>query len=486
MELYELTIVKAHGLLKTRSISSRELTRSVLDRIAAVEPKVEAFLTILEKSALEEAEAADRAIAAGQCRPLTGIPLGVKDVVCTRGVRTTCGSRILENFVPPYDAFVIKRLKEQGAVIVGKLNMDEFAMGSSTENSGFKVTRNPWDTACIPGGSSGGSAAALAAGMCLGALGSDTGGSVRQPASHCGVVGVKPTYGRVSRFGLIAYASSLDQIGPFGRSVADAALLLQAIAGHDPADSTCVPVPVPNYTAALSGNVKGLRIGIPREYSASEGLDPDVGAAVADAVERLESLGAKRVEISLPHTRYAVAVYYVIAPCEASSNLARFDGVKYGLRSAGSGDLMQMYRRTRSQGFGAEVRRRILIGTYCLSAGYYDAYYGKASQVRTLIVEDFKKAFEACDVIACPTAPTPAFRIGEKAGDPLTMYLSDIFTISANMAGIPALSLPCGFSGSGLPIGLQLMGTHFNEEMLFRVAHAFEQATEFHTRRPAL
>jgi aspartyl-tRNA(Asn)/glutamyl-tRNA(Gln) amidotransferase subunit A len=486
VELYELTIAEAHGLLKTGKISSRELTRSVLDRIAAVEPKVDAFLTILEKSALEEADAADRAVAAGACRPLTGIPLGIKDVVCTRGVRTTCGSRILENFVPPYDAFVVKRLKEQGAVIVGKLNMDEFAMGSSTENSGFKVTRNPWNTACIPGGSSGGSAAALAAGMCLGALGSDTGGSVRQPASHCGVVGVKPTYGRVSRFGLIAYASSLDQIGPFGRSVADAALLLQAIAGHDPADSTCVPVAVPDYTAALTGNVKGLRIGIPREYSASQGLDPEVGAAVEAAVKRLESLGAERVEITLPHTRYAVAVYYVIAPCEASSNLARFDGVKYGLRSAEPGDLMQMYRRTRSQGFGAEVRRRIIIGTYCLSAGYYDAYYGKASQVRTLIVEDFKKAFEACDVIACPTAPTPAFRIGEKLDDPLTMYLSDIFTISANMAGIPALSLPCGFSGSGLPIGLQLMGTHFNEEMLFRVAHRFEQATEFHTRRPAL
>lgn len=486
MELFEFTIAEAHGLLKTGKISSRELTRSVLNRIAAVEPRVDAFLTILEKSALEEAEAADRAIAAGECRPLTGIPLGIKDVVCTRGVRTTCGSRILENFVPPYDAFVIKRLKEQGAVIVGKLNMDEFAMGSSTENSGFKVTRNPWDTGCIPGGSSGGSAAALAAGMCLGALGSDTGGSVRQPASHCGVVGVKPTYGRVSRFGLIAYASSLDQIGPFGRSVADASALLQAIAGHDPADSTCVPVPVPDYAAALAMDIKGVRIGIPREYHSSEGLYPEVGAAVEAAVKTLESLGAERVDISLPHTQYAVAVYYVIAPCEASSNLARFDGVKYGLRSAEPGDLMQMYRRTRSQGFGAEVRRRIIIGTYCLSAGYYDAYYGKASQVRTLIMEDFKKAFEACDVIACPTAPTPAFRIGEKLDDPLTMYLSDIFTISANMAGIPALSVPCGFSGGGLPIGLQLMGTHFNEEMLFRVAHRYEQATEFHARRPAL
>ncbi len=333
------------------------------------------------------------------------------------------------------------------------------------------MTRNPWDTDCIPGGSSGGSAAALSAGMCLGALGSDTGGSVRQPAAHCGVVGLKPTYGRVSRFGLIAYASSLDQIGPFGRSVGDVARLLQAVAGHDPDDSTSVPLPVPDYSAALAGGVQGLRVGIPREYAASEGLDPEVGAAVEAAVKTLESLGAVRVEISLPHTRYAVAVYYVIAPSEASSNLARFDGVKYGLRSAASGDLMQMYRHTRSEGFGAEVRRRILIGTYCLSAGYYDAYYGKASQVRTLIVEDFKKAFEACDVIACPTAPTPAFRIGEKIDDPLTMYLSDIFTISANMAGIPALSVPCGFSGRGLPIGLQLMGKHFNEETLLRAAH---------------
>jgi aspartyl-tRNA(Asn)/glutamyl-tRNA(Gln) amidotransferase subunit A len=486
LELHDLTITEAHRLLRNKEISAAELTRAVLGRIDAVEPKVGAFLATREKDAVAEAEAADRAIASGEMGPLTGIPLGIKDVICTRGVATTCGSRILESFIPPYDAFVIRRLKEQRAVIVGKLNMDEFAMGSSTENSGFKVTRNPWDTDCIPGGSSGGSAAALSAGMCLGALGSDTGGSVRQPAAHCGVVGLKPTYGRVSRFGLIAYASSLDQIGPFGRSVGDVALLLQAVAGHDPDDSTSVPLPVPDYSAALAGGVQGLRVGIPREYAASEGLDPEVGAAVEAAVKTLESLGAVRVEISLPHTRYAVAVYYVIAPSEASSNLARFDGVKYGLRSAASGDLMQMYRHTRSEGFGAEVRRRILIGTYCLSAGYYDAYYGKASQVRTLIVEDFNQAFEACDVIACPTAPTPAFRIGEKIDDPLTMYLSDIFTISANMAGIPALSVPCGFSGQGLPIGLQLMGKHFNEETLLRAAHAFEQATDFHKRRPAL
>jgi aspartyl-tRNA(Asn)/glutamyl-tRNA(Gln) amidotransferase subunit A len=326
----------------------------------------------------------------------------------------------------------------------------------------------------------------VAAGLCLGALGSDTGGSIRQPAAHCGTVGIKPTYGRVSRYGLVAYASSLDQVGPLARSVGGAALLLNGIAGHDPADSTSVPTGRPDYTAALGRDIKGLRIGIPREYSASEGLDPEVSAAVEGAVRTLESLGAERVGISLPHTRYAVAVYYVIAPCEASSNLARYDGVKYGFRADGAADLMQMYRRTRSQGFGAEVRRRIIIGTYCLSAGYYDAYYGKASQVRTLIVADFKKAFEACDVIACPTAPTPAFKIGEKVDDPLTMYLSDIFTISANLAGIPALSVPCGFSASGLPIGLQLMGKHFDEEMILRVGHHFEQATEFHKRRPAI
>jgi aspartyl-tRNA(Asn)/glutamyl-tRNA(Gln) amidotransferase subunit A len=403
--------------------------------------------------------------------------------MCTRGIRTTCGSKILANFIPPYDATVVARLRQEGAVVVGKLNMDEFAMGSSTENSGFKITRNPWDLTRIPGGSSGGSAAAVAAGMCLAALGSDTGGSIRQPAAHCGVVGIKPTYGRVSRYGLVAYASSLDQIGPLTRSVADAALLLNGIAGHDPADSTSVPLAVPDYTAGLERSIQGVRIGIPREYAASEGLDPEVAAAVDGAVRTLESLGAERVEISLPHTQYAVAVYYVIASCEASSNLARYDGVKYGVRAAAD-DLIGMYRRTRSQGFGAEVQRRIIIGTYCLSAGYYDAYYGKASQVRTLIVEDFKKAFEICDVIACPTAPTPAFKIGEKIDDPLTMYLSDIFTISANLAGIPALSVPCGFSAAGLPIGLQLMGTHFGEETILRVAHYFEQANDFHKRKP--
>jgi aspartyl-tRNA(Asn)/glutamyl-tRNA(Gln) amidotransferase subunit A len=486
VDLYNLTISEAHRLLKNKEITSRELTRAVLDRVAAVEGRIDAFLTVTADEALEQATAADRAIAAGNCRPLTGIPLAVKDVLCTRGIRTTCGSKILANFIPPYDATVIARLKQEGAVIVGKLNMDEFAMGSSTENSGFKITRNPWDTARIPGGSSGGSAAAVAAGMCLGALGSDTGGSIRQPASHCGVVGIKPTYGRVSRYGLVAFASSLDQVGPLARSVADAALLTNGIAGYDAADSTSVPLAVPDYAAALGNNVKGLKIGIPVEYSGSAGLDPQVLAAVEGAVATLEALGAERVGISLPHTQHAVAVYYVIAPCEASSNLARYDGVKFGFRADASADLMHMYRSTRSQGFGAEVRRRIIIGTYCLSAGYYEAYYGKASQVRTLIVEDFKKAFETCDVIACPTAPTPAFRIGEKIDDPLTMYLSDIFTISANLAGVPAMSVPCGFSASGLPIGLQLMGQHFNEEVLFQVAHNFEQATEFHKKRPIL
>jgi aspartyl-tRNA(Asn)/glutamyl-tRNA(Gln) amidotransferase subunit A len=486
VDLYDLTITEAYRLLKNKEISSRELTQAVLDRIEKVDGRLGAFLTVTADQALEQAEAADRIIASGRAGPLTGIPIALKDVLCTRGVRTTCGSKILENFIPPYDATVVARLKQAGAVIVGKLNMDEFAMGSSTENSGFQITRNPWDLSRIPGGSSGGSAAAVAAGLCLGALGSDTGGSVRQPAAHCAVVGLKPTYGRVSRYGLVAYASSLDQIGPLARRVEDAALLLNAIAGHDPADSTSVPMPTPDFVSALGRDVRGLRIGIPQEYNASEGLDSEVCAAVEGAIRTLESLGAERVSVSLPHTRYAVAVYYVIAPCEASSNLARYDGVKYGFRAGGAGDLMQMYRSTRSRGFGAEVQRRIIIGTYCLSAGYYDAYYGKASQVRTLIVEDFKQAFSACDLIACPTTPTPAFTIGEKIDDPLTMYLSDIFTISANLAGIPAMSIPCGFSASGLPIGLQLIGKHFDEETILRVGHAFEQATEFHIKRPVL
>jgi len=486
MKLHELTIDAAHKLLKKKEISSRELTRAVFERIVSVESKVEAYITLCEEFALQQAAQADKAIANGECSPLTGIPLGIKDLICTCNIATTCGSKILEDFLPPYDASVIRKLKEAGAVIVGKLNMDEFAMGSSTENSGIKVTHNPWDVSRIPGGSSGGSAAAVAADMCLGALGSDTGGSIRQPASHCGVTGLKPTYGRVSRFGLVAFASSLDQIGPLAKNVTDCAHLLNTVSGYDPRDSTSVPRDVPDYVAALNGDLKGLTIGIPEEYSATEGLDPVVLSAVDNAVAVLEKLGAKRVRVSLPHTEYAVAVYYVIASSEASSNLARYDGVKYGFRDPEYSGLMDMYRSTRSRGFGPEVQRRIIIGTYCLSAGYYDAYYGKASQVRTLIMDDFKKAFDTCDVIVCPVAPTAAFKIGEKIDDPLTMYLSDIFTLSANLAGIPGMSVPCGFSEDGLPIGLQIMGNHFNEEKIFKVAYGFEQATEYHKQKPGL
>jgi len=486
VELYELTIHDAHLLLKNKEISSRELTRAVLDRISAVDDKIDAFITVSRELALQQADQADAMIGGGNCAPLTGIPLGIKDLMCTRNLTTTCGSKILEGFVPPYDATVIRKLKEAGAVTVGKLNMDEFAMGSSTENSGFKITRNPWDPSRIPGGSSGGSAAAVAADMCLAALGSDTGGSIRQPASHCGVVGLKPTYGRVSRFGLVAFASSLDQIGPLTKNVTDCAHIMNVIAGYDKSDSTSVPRAVPDYTAALDGDLRGVKIGIPDELSATEGLDPSVLSRINDAVDVLENLGAKRVNVTLPHTEYAVAVYYVIAPSEASSNLARYDGVKYGFRSPDNADLMNMYRLTRSRGFGPEVQRRIIIGTYCLSAGYYDAYYGKASQVRTLIRQDFNTAFESCDVILCPVAPTAAFRIGDIVDDPLTMYLSDIFTLSANLAGIPGMSVPCGFSSENLPVGLQIMGSHFNEEMLLKVAYGFEQATEVHKQKPKI
>ncbi len=486
MKLHELTIHQARERLKRREITAVALTEALLERITAVDPRVKAFITVAADSALAEARTADQSLAGGSGGPLTGIPLAVKDLICTRGLRTTCASRILENFVPPYDAEVIRRLQQAGAILLGKLNMDEFAMGSSTENSGFFATRNPWDLTRTPGGSSGGSAAAVAADLCLGALGSDTGGSIRQPAAHCGVVGLKPTYGRVSRYGLVAFASSLDQIGPLAKNVTDAALLLNAIAGHDPQDSTSVPEAVSDYTTFLQKGLRGVTVGIPREYQAAAGLDPEVAAAVKAAVAVLRDLGAECVEVSLPHAAYAVAAYYVIAPSEASSNLARYDGVKYGLRDSAKTDLIEMYRSTRSKGFGAEVQRRIIIGTYCLSAGYYDAYYGKASQVRTLITADFKEAFRRCDVLISPVAPTPAFKIGEKTDDPLTMYLSDMFTLSANLAGIPGMSVPCGFSAAGLPIGLQLLGPHFSEGPLLRVAFNFEQATVFHRRRPPL
>ncbi|MBW1776778.1 MAG: Asp-tRNA(Asn)/Glu-tRNA(Gln) amidotransferase subunit GatA [Deltaproteobacteria bacterium] len=483
---HRLTIHQAQGLLREKKISAVELTRAVLDRIRKVDERVGAYITLCEASALEQARKADRRIASGDPSPLAGIPVAVKDILCTRGIRTTCGSRILENFIPPYDATVIQRLEAAGVVIVGKTNMDEFAMGSSNEYSAFKLTRNPWDLSRIPGGSSGGSAAAVAADMCLGAIGSDTGGSVRQPASHCGVVGMKPTYGRVSRFGLVAFASSLDQVGPLAKCVYDNALLMKVIAGHDPKDSTSAPEPVPDYIQAFGKGLDGVTVGVPVEYRSMVGMEPEVSEAVSTAMETMERMGARCVEVSLPHTPYAVAAYYVIAPSEASSNLARYDGVKYGFRDPEAGDLAGMYRRTRSKGFGPEVQRRIIIGTYCLSAGYYDAYYRKASQVRSLIVRDFKKAFESCRLLLSPVAPTPAFPIGEKVEDPLTMYLSDVFTLSANLAGIPGISVPCGFSGQGLPIGLQIMGNHFDEAMLYRAAHQFEQATDYHLKKPPL
>lgn len=486
MDLHELTISKAHALLKSKEISSVELTNAVLDRIGLIEEKVGAYITVAGNVAIAMAQHADKMISAGNGSLLTGIPIAIKDLICTRGIRTTCASKILEDFTPPYDAFVIERLKKNGAVIIGKTNMDEFAMGSSTEHSGFKITHNPWDLKRIPGGSSGGSAAAVAADMCIGALGSDTGGSIRQPASHCGIVGLKPTYGRVSRFGLVAFASSFDQIGPLVKTVEDAAILLSAVSGYDGKDSTSVPMDVPDYTRYLNQDIKGMKVGIPTEYSETKGMDPEVLKNVEQAVKVIEALGAERVDISLPHSRYAVAAYYIIAPSEAGSNLARYDGVKYGFRDKDQANLMEMYRTTRQKGFGAEVQRRIILGTYALSAGYYDEYYGKASQVRTLIAEDFKKAFSACDVILSPVAPTPAFKIGEKSDDPLTMYLSDIFTLSANLAGIPGMSVPCGFSSKGLPIGLQILGNHFEEGKIIRVGCNFEKAVGISDRKPEI
>ncbi len=474
--LTDITIHELHELLTRGDVSSVEVTKAYLDRIAEVDPKVRAYITVTGEQALKQAEEADKRLREGRdVTPLTGIPLGIKDNMCTRGVRTTCASKILENFVPPYTATVLEKIEEQGAVMLGKLNMDEFAMGSSTENSAFFPTHNPWDPERIPGGSSGGSAAAAAARMCAGALGSDTGGSIRQPASHCGVVGMKPTYGRVSRFGLVAFASSLDQIGPLTRDVTDCALLLNAIAGYDSKDSTSVNREVPNYTRSLEKGLEGYTIGLPEEYFV-EGLDPEVESLVKNAISRLEEQGASVVKVSVPHTKYAVACYYIIATAEASSNLARYDGVKYGYRVKGYKNLMEMYKKSRSEGFGVEVKRRIMIGTYALSAGYYDAYYKKASQVRTLITRDFMKAFDKCDVLAAPVAPTPAFKIGEKVNDPLQMYLSDIFTISTNLAGIPGVSIPCGLTGKGLPVGLQLMASHFEEEKALRVAYNLEQS----------
>ncbi len=486
MELYNFTIHELHDMLKKGRSTAGDVTESVLGRITTVDDRVKAYLTVTADLARAQAAEADKRIAAkGAGSALLGIPIAIKDNMCTEGIRTTCASRILENFVPPYDATVVRKLKQAGCVICGKPNLDEFAMGSSTENSGFQITRNPWDLERIPGGSSGGSAAAVAAGECIAALGSDTGGSIRQPAACCGVVGLKPTYGRVSRYGLVAFASSLDQIGPITKDVTDAAILMNVIAGNDPGDSTSANIAVPDYTKALKKDVKGMKIGIPKEYFI-EGMDPEVDKAVRDAVRTLEGLGAAVREVTLPHTGYAVATYYILATSEASSNLARYDGVKYGVRAGGAKDLLDMYMKSRSQGFGPEVKRRIMLGTYALSAGYYDAYYKKGQQVRTLIKRDFDEAFKLVDIIATPTAPTAAFKIGEKSADPLQMYLSDIFTISVNLAGIPGISIPCGFTKNNLPIGLQLLGRHFDEESILRASFAYERATMWHLRRAKL
>ena len=482
--LTDLTIDEAGRRLRAGELSSTELTRAALERIERTEPALHAFITVTPELALAQARAADARLAAGSAPALCGIPLAIKDVILTKGVRTTAGSQILASFVAPYDATVSARLRDAGAVCVGKANCDEFAMGSSTENSSFGPTRNPWDHACVPGGSSGGSAAAVAARQCCGALGTDTGGSIRQPAAHCGIVGLKPTYGRVSRYGVIAYASSLDQVGPMARTARDCALLLEGIAGHDRLDSTSVPQPVPSYGERIDAGVKGLRVGLPKEYFV-EGMQPDVADAVRTAVTQLASLGAVVEDVSLPHTEYAVPAYYLIATAEASSNLARYDGTRYGLRVDRGEGLLDMYQQTRAQGFGPEVKRRIMLGTYALSAGYYDAFYLKAQKVRTLIRRDFARVFARCQAIVTPTAPTTAFRLGEKVTDPLEMYLSDIFTIAVNLAGLPAVVLPCGVDRGGMPIGLQIIGRPFDELTVLQTAYAYEQSTDWHRRAPS-
>jgi len=475
LELRGLTIGSLQERLASGEIKAADLCRAALDRIESLR-ELNAFITVTAEGAMATAQELDRGIERGkQLPPLAGAVIAVKDNMVTRGVRTTAGSRILFNYKPPYSATVVERLQAAGALLIGKTNLDEFAMGSSTENSAYGPVKNPWDRSRVPGGSSGGSAVAVAAGMAIGALGSDTGGSVRQPASLTGVVGLKPTYGRVSRYGLIAFGSSLDQIGPLANSVEDVARILGVIAGHDPNDSTSSDAQVGDYVAALNGDVRGLRVGVPREYY-GRGLDAEVKEKTEAAIRELEKMGAEIIEVSLPHTEYAVPVYYLIATAEASANLARYDGVRYGFRAEEAATLKEMYSRSRDQGFGAEVKRRIMLGTYALSAGYYDQYYGKAQKVRTLIERDFREAFGRCDVIATPTSPTPAFKLGEKADDPLEMYLSDIYTITANLAGVPALSLPCGLSSSGLPIGVQLIGKQFDEARLLRAAHNLEQA----------
>jgi len=485
MELYELGITELAERLRKKEADSVDAVESLLSRIDEVDPKIHAYLHLDREGLMEAARQADAERADGKDKPLLGVPLGIKDIFLTKDIPTTAASRILENYLPTYDSTAVARLKNAGAIIAGKLNMDEFAMGSSNEKSGFMPTHNPWDLSRIPGGSSGANAAATAVHGCFGGLGTDTGGSIRQPASCCGVVGIKPTYGRVSRYGVIAFASSLDQVGPITKNVSDAALLLKTIAGHDPLDSTSVKMEVPDYTASLNRDIKGMKVGMPQEFFAA-GLDPGVEKAVREAVKKLEDMGAEVGEVSLPHTQYCVACYYIIAPAEASANLARYDGARYGLRVHEGGGLMDMYKNTRDRGFGAEVKRRILIGTYTLSAGYYDQYYLKACRVRGLIKQDFDRAFEKYDVLVAPTIPTPPFKQGEKTDDPLAMYMLDILTLSCNLAGLPGMTVPCGFSDDGLPTGLQILARHFNEEAIFRLAHAYEQATAWHTKSPEL
>jgi aspartyl-tRNA(Asn)/glutamyl-tRNA(Gln) amidotransferase subunit A len=482
-EIFKLSAASIARKIKEKEVSSFEVTKFYLEQIKKFDPKLKAFVSVFDEEALRQAKEIDAKVAEGTAPGLLcGVPVAVKDNILVRNFKTTCSSKILENYTAPYNATVIEKLRSSGAVLVGKTNMDEFAMGSSTENSGFFTTRNPWDKEYIPGGSSGGSACAVAGLLAPLAIGSDTGGSIRQPAACCGVVGMKPTYGRGSRYVLIAFASSLDQIGPFSRKVEDSCTLLKAISGYDPLDSTSVNVAVPDYEAVLNKDIKGIKIGLPKEYFI-EGLDPEVRKAVEAAIKVLEKLGAKIEEISLPHTEYAVSIYYIIAPSEASANLARYDGVRYGLRVE-SENLIDEYKKTRGRGFGAEVKRRIMLGTYALSAGYYDAYYGKAQKVRTLVRDDFEKAFKKVDVIVTPTAPTTAFKIGEKSQDPLQMYLSDIFTISCNLAGLPGISVPCGFSSKGLPIGLQILGKPFEEEEILKVAYNYEKKTDWSEKYP--
>ena len=482
--LYDLTLHEARQLLDSRQVSSRELTQAILDRVQQVEPRLKAFVTVTGDIALQQAGKADEAIARGGVSPLAGVPMQVKDNMCIRGIPTTCSSKMLESFIPPYNATVVDKLRAGAAVVMGKGNMDEFAMGSSTENSAFFPTRNPWDLDRVPGGSSGGPAAAVAAGECIYALGSDTGGSIRQPAALCGIVGMKPTYGVVSRYGLVAFASSLDQIGPLTRDVTDCALVLSAIAGHDPRDSTSIPEGPRDYTKALTGDIRGMKIGVPREYY-GEGIDPEVADTLRKALETLEGLGASVEETSLPLTRYALAVYYILAPSEASANLARYDGVKYGFSFQEAGSMWEAMEKTKQHGFGPEVKRRIMLGTYALSAGYYDAYYLKAQKVRTLISREFQEVFQRYDVLITPTSPTVAFELGAKVDDPVQMYLSDVCTIPVNIAGIPAMSLPAGLV-DGLPVGMQIMSRPLGEDSILRVAYAYEQANEWHKMRPEL